>query len=293
MMRTRSLWRDALVRLLANRAAVVALTCLVVMVLVCFLGPVVSPYSGQEIDLRIADHRPATNHWLGTDEYGRDVFTRVMQAGRISLTVGLASMVLSLLLGTVLGLAAGYFRGAVDTVIMRIVDVLMSIPSLPLMIILAAIMSEFKVPPESRLYLVMLILSVIGWPSLARLIRGQVLTLREQLFMTATDVLGLRTRTKIFRHLLPNVFPLLIVVATLSTASSIIAESSLSFLGLGVMEPQASWGNMINAANDLIDFREHWWLWVSPGVAILVTVAAINILGDRLRDALDPKMRTR
>jgi len=283
-MTTRSLWRDALGRLLHNRVAVVAFTVLVLMVLACFLGPIVSPYTGQEIDLRIADHRPATNHWLGTDAYGRDVLTRVLQAGRISLTVGLASM---------LGLAAGYFRGAANTVIMRIVDVLMSIPGLPLMIVLAAIMSEFKVPPEARLYVVMLILSIIGWPSLARLIRGQVLTLREQMFMKATDVLGLGTGSKIFRHLLPNVFPLLIVVATLSTASSIIAESSLSFLGLGVMEPQASWGNMITAANDLIDFREHWWLWLSPGVAVLVTVACINVLGDRLRDSLDPKMRTR
>lgn len=288
--RRHSLWREALLSLRGNRVAVISALVLLLMVLVSFVGPLASPYTGDEINLRIANHPPATDHWLGTDKYGRDVLTRLMLAGRISLTVGLASMALSLVLGTFLGLVAGYFGGWVDAVVMRVVDLLMSIPGLPLLIVLAAILSEYKVAPESRLYLVMLMLSLIGWPALARLIRGQVLTLREQMFMRATDVLGLGLRSKILRHLLPNVLPVLIVVATLGTASSIISESSLSFLGLGVMEPHASWGNMINSANNLVDFRNHWWLWVPPGVAVLVTVASINVLGDRLRDALDPKM---
>lgn len=289
--RSHSLWREAFGRLRGNKAAVVSVIILILMVLISFIGPLLSPYSGNEINLRIANHPPATDYWLGTDKYGRDVLTRLMLAGRISLTVGLASMALSLILGTIFGLVAGYFGGWIDAVVMRVVDLLMSIPGLPLLIVLAAILSEFKVAPESRLYIVMLMLSFIGWPSLARLIRGQVLTFREQMFMKATDVLGLGLKSKIFRHLLPNVFPVLIVVATLGTASSIISESSLSFLGLGVMEPNASWGNMINAANNLVDFRNHWWLWAPPGVAVLITVASINIFGDRLRDALDPKMR--
>lgn len=273
------------------RPAMISLAVLVLMLAFSYLGPVISPYSGDEINLRIAEHVPTMDHWLGTDNYGRDVMTRLMRAGRISLAIGFASMALSLVLGAVLGIVAGYFGGVIDAVIMRVADLLMALPGLPLLIVMAAVLSELKVAPESRIYVVMVMLSVIGWPSLARLIRGQVLSLREEMYMRATDVLGLSTRSKLFRHLLPNVLPLLIVVATLSTASGILSESALSFLGLGVMAPNASWGNMISAANNLIDFRDHWWLWVPPGVALLITIAAINVLGDRLRDVLDPKMR--
>lgn len=277
-------------RLLRIPAASISIGLLVFMLLFSFLGPLLTGYTGEEINLRIAEHGPASNHWLGTDEYGRDVLTRLMLAGRISLTIGVASMLLSLLLGAVLGLVAGYYGGIVDTLIMRFADLLMSIPGLPLLIVMAAVLSELKVAPESRIYIVMILLSVIGWPSLARLIRGQVLSLREAPYMRAAEVLGLSAASRQFRHLLPNVMPLLIVVATLSTASGILSESALSFLGLGVVPPNASWGNMINAANNLIDFQQHWWLWVPPGVALLITVAAINVLGDRLRDVLDPRM---
>ncbi|MGO4454727.1 ABC transporter permease [Arthrobacter sp. RAF14] len=277
-------------RLLRIPAASISIGLLVFMLLFSFLGPLLTGYTGEEINLRIAEHAPASNHWLGTDEYGRDVLTRLMLAGRISLTIGVASMLLSLILGAVLGLVAGYYGGIVDTLIMRFADLLMSIPGLPLLIVMAAVLSELKVAPESRIYIVMILLSVIGWPSLARLIRGQVLSLREAPYMRAAEVLGLSAASRQFRHLLPNVMPLLIVVATLSTASGILSESALSFLGLGVVPPNASWGNMINAANNLIDFQQHWWLWVPPGVALLITVAAINVLGDRLRDVLDPRM---
>lgn len=290
--RRNTLSRDATRRLLRSTPAVIGIAVLAFMVLFTVIGPLLMPYTGDEINLRIADHYPTQDHPFGTDNYGRDVLTRVMLAGRISLLIGLASTVLSLLLGSVLGIVSGYFGGWVDTLIMRIADVLMSVPGLPLLIIMAAVLSELRVPPEQRIYVVVLLLSIIGWPSLARLIRGQVLSLREQTFMRAADVLGLSTRSKMFRHLLPNVVPLLIVVATLSTASGILSESALSFLGLGVMPPAASWGNMLSAANNLIDFEQHWWLWVPPGVALLITIAAINLVGDRLRDVLDPKMRT-
>lgn len=263
------------------------------MFLFSFVGPFFSPYSSNGIDVTLIKQAPNLTHWLGTDDYGRDVLTRLMYAGQISLTVGFASMVLSVLLGSLLGAISGYYGGVVDGVIMRIADILMSIPSLPLLIVIAALLSEFKVPTDYRLYIVMLMLSLVGWPNLARLIRGQVLSLREQMYMKAADVLGLGTRRKIFHHLLPNTFPLLIVVATLNTASSILNESTLSFLGLGVVAPTASWGNMITVANDLIDFQKHPWLWVPPGAAIFVTVVAINVLGDAIRDVLDPKMRGR
>ena len=289
--RRRSLWRESFARLIRIRPAAISLALLAFMLLFSFVGPLLSPYTGDEINLRIADHFPTLDHPLGTDEYGRDVLTRIMLAGRISLTIGIVSMALSLVLGSVLGIIAGYFGGVTDAIIMRVADVLMSVPGLPLLIVMAAVLSELGVPPEARIYVVMFMLSIIGWPGLARLIRGQVLSMREELYMRATDVLGLGIPSKLFHHLLPNVLPLLIVVATLSTASSILSESALSFLGLGVMAPAASWGNMINAANNLIDFQQHWWLWVPPGLALLVTVAAINVLGDRLRDVLDPKMR--
>jgi peptide/nickel transport system permease protein len=272
-------------------AASISLAALVFMLLFSFVGPLLTGYTGDELNLPIANHIPTMDHPLGTDEYGRDVLTRLMLAGRISLTIGIASMLLSLLLGAVLGIIAGYYGGIVDSIIMRVADLLMSIPGLPLLIVMAAVLSELKVDPSSRIYIVMLLLSAIGWPSLARLIRGQVLSLREAPYMKAAEVLGLSAASRQFRHLLPNVMPLLIVVATLSTASGILSESALSFLGLGVVPPNASWGNMISAANNLIDFQQHWWLWVPPGVALLITIAAINVFGDRLRDVFDPRMR--
>lgn len=288
-----SIWRQSFQKLLKNKRVIISGGFLIFIFLFSFVGPLLSPYSPDGIDVALMKHAPDLAHWLGTDDYGRDVLTRLMSAGRISLTVGLASMVLSLVLGTIMGSIAGYFGGIIDTIIMRIADILMSIPSLPLLIIIAALLSEFKVPTDYRLYIVMLMLSFVGWPGLARLIRGQILSLREQMYMKAADVLGLSAKRKIFHHLLPNVYPLLIVVATLNTASGILSESTLSFLGLGVVAPTASWGNMITIANNLIDFQKHPWLWVPPGVAIFFTVVAINVLGDTIRDVLDPKMKGR
>jgi ABC-type dipeptide/oligopeptide/nickel transport systems, permease components len=288
-----SIWAQSFRRLLKNKRAVLGACILLFMVLFSFAGPLLSPYSSDGINVALMKHAPDATHWLGTDDYGRDVLTRLMYAGRISLTVGLASMVLSVVLGSLLGALSGYYGGVVDGIIMRIADILLSIPDLPLLIIIAALLSELKVPTDYRLYIVMLMLSLVGWPRLARLIRGQILSLREQMYMRAADVLGLDTRRKILHHLLPNTYPLLIVVATLSTASGILSESTLSFLGLGVVAPTASWGNMITIANNLIDFQKHPWLWIPPGVAIFVTVVAINVLGDAVRDVLDPKMKGR
>ncbi|MCR3758074.1 oligopeptide ABC transporter permease [Clostridium felsineum] len=288
-----SLSHQAFRKLSKNKLAVISIAFLLFIFLFNFIGPIFSPYSYNDIDVTLIKQPPSFNHLLGTDDYGRDVLTRLMYAGRISLTVGLASMLLSLILGSILGCISGYYGGIVDNILMRVADILMSIPGLPLLIIIAALLSELKVPSDYRLYIVMLMLSFVGWPSLARLIRGQVLSLREQNFMKAADILGLSDRRKIFHHLLPNTFPLLIVVATLSTADGILSESSLSFLGLGVIPPTPSWGNMINAANNLIDFQNRSWLWIPPGLAIFLTIISINLLGDALRDALDPKMKGR
>jgi peptide/nickel transport system permease protein len=232
---------------------------------------------------------PSWQHWLGTDKLGRDVLTRVLQAGRISLTVGLVSMVLSVFLGTLLGAIAGYYRGIVDQIIMRLADLLLTIPGLPLLFIAGALLSEWKVPTDYRMYIVMIMLSLVNWPGLARMIRGQMLSLREREFMQAAVVLGLRDRRKLIHHLLPNLVPLIIVIATLNIGGAILSESVLSFFGLGVMPPTPTWGNMIDAANNLIDFQQHPWLWIPPGLSIFATVIAINLFGDGLRDVLDPK----
>ncbi|TPG68101.1 ABC transporter permease [Brevibacillus laterosporus] len=286
-----SLWRQSFKKLQKNKVAIVGLCFLVLIFLFCFIGPLLSPYSLGKINAAMINKPPSMSHWLGTDNLGRDILTRLMQAGRISLTVGLASMVLSVFLGTLLGVIAGYFRGWVDSIIMRVSDILMTIPELPMLFILAAVLSEWKVPSNYRLYIVMIMLSIVGWAGLARLVRSQILSLREQEYIQAAKVLGLRNSRILFRHLLPNILPLLIVVATLRVGGAILSESTLSYFGLGVVPPTATWGNMIDSANTLIDFQKRPWLWIPPGLAIFVTVISINLLGDGLRDALDPKMK--
>ncbi|MEI4832391.1 oligopeptide ABC transporter permease [Bacillus sp. FJAT-53711] len=284
-------WRQAYSRLKKNKLAVFGLYSLIFMLVFSFISPFFSPYVSGTVQVGQINKPPTFSHWLGTDQLGRDILTRLMLAGRISLTIGLASMFLSVIIGTLLGAISGFYRGVVDHLIMRIADVLMSIPGLPLLIIMGAILSEWKLPSEYRIYVVMIMLSLVGWPGLARLVRGQILTLREQAFMQAAEVLGLKDYRKILYHLIPNTIPLLIVVATLNIAGAILSESALSYLGLGVVPPTPSWGNMINAANSLIDFQKRPWLWIPPGFAIFLTVVSINLLGDALRDALDPKLK--
>ncbi|TQR35782.1 oligopeptide ABC transporter permease [Brevibacillus brevis] len=286
-----SLWHEAFLRLKKKRLAMVGLVFLLVMAVGCFIGPFFSPYASGKINTAMINKPPSFSHWLGTDSLGRDILTRLMQAGRISLTVGIASMVLSVSIGALLGALAGFYRGWVDQVIMRVADVLMTIPGLPLLFIMGAVLSEWKIPTDYRIYIVMVMLSLIGWPGLARMVRSQMLTLRESEFMQAAEVLGLRDRRKLFFHLLPNLTPLLIVVATLNVGGAILSESVLSYFGLGVVPPTPTWGNMMDAANTLIDFQKRPWLWVPPGIAIFATVISINLLGDGLRDALDPKQK--
>ncbi|GIP32718.1 oligopeptide ABC transporter permease [Paenibacillus sp. J2TS4] len=289
--RPSSPWRLAIRRLRKNRMAMIGLTVLAIMVLFCFIGPLFSAHLTEKVSVANGNKAPNSTHWLGTDKLGRDVLTRTMLAGRISLTVGIAAMVVSVLIGGLLGAIAGYYRGWAESLIMRLADIMYSIPSLPLLILLGAVLSDLKIAPGARIYYVMFILGLIGWATLSRLVRSQVLSLREQEFMQAAEVLGLRDYRKIFRHLLPNTVPIIIVSATLTVASAILAESALSWLGIGVIPPTPSWGNMIQAANNLVDFQLRPWLWIPPGISIFVTVISINLIGDGLRDALDPKMK--
>ncbi|MBP2110759.1 oligopeptide ABC transporter permease [Paenibacillus silagei] len=290
-LRKSSLMRQSLRRLMHNKLAVAGFAVVVLMFVLCFIGPFFSPYTDNKINMAFMNKPPSLKHWLGTDALGRDILTRVMQAGRISLTVGLASMLLSVFLGSLLGAIAGYYGGLLDQIIMRIADLLMTIPGLPLLFIFGALLSEWKIPTDYRMYIVMLMLSIVNWPGLARMVRGQMLSLREREFMQAAVVLGLRDRRKLLHHLLPNIVPLLIVMATLNIGGAILSESVLSFFGLGVMPPTPTWGNMIDAANNILDFQNRPWLWIPPGLSIFATVIAINIFGDGLRDVLDPKQK--
>ena len=234
---------------------------------------------------------PSAAHPLGTDKNGMDMLTRLMYGGRVSLMVGFIVVIIETVIGVILGGVAGYFGGWIDNLLMRIVDVFYCIPSMPLIIILGAAMDAMKVDPQLRMIYLMLILGFLGWPSIARLVRGQILSLREQEFMTATEASGIRVSRRIFKHLIPNVIPQLIVVCTMGLGSTIITEATLSFLGLGVKFPFASWGNIINDVNNSYVLTNYWFIWIPAGVCLLVAVLGFNFVGDGLRDAFDPKMK--
>lgn len=235
--------------------------------------------------------KPSKTHWLGTDGNGMDILTRLMYGGRISLMIGFIVVAIQTFLGVVLGGIAGYFGKWVDNLIMRIVDIFYCIPSMPLIIILGSIMDSLKVNPQVRIYFLMIIMGLLGWPGVARMVRGQILSLREQEFMTATEAMGISIPRRIFRHLIPNVIPQLIVMATMGLGSIILTESSLSFLGIGVRFPFASWGNIISAVSNVHVMTNYWFVWIPAGICILLTVLAFNFIGDGLRDAFDPKMK--
>lgn len=246
----------------------------------------------QETGTRVFDtySAPSSAHWLGTDRNGMDMLTRLMYGGRVSLLVGFLVEFIATVLGVILGGISGYFGKWVDNLIMRIVDVFYCIPSTPIIIILGAAMDAMDVDPRVRMIYLMLILGFLGWPSVARLVRGQILSLREQEFMTATEATGLSVRRRIIRHLVPNVIPQLIVSCTMGLGSTIIMEATLSFLGLGVKFPFASWGNIINDVNNTFVLTNYWFIWIPAGFCLLITVLAFNLVGDGLRDAFDPRM---
>lgn len=280
-------WR----KLKKNKLAMAGLFMLIAIIVFSILGPFVSPYTSDGMDYNNVTIGPSLIHILGTDELGRDVLTRLMYAGRISLFVGISAVVVEVVLGSVLGAVAGFYGGIIDSIIMRIADIFMCIPFFPMLIALGALLSDLKVAPQYRVPFIMLIIGTLGWPSICRIVRSQILSLREQEFMLATNCLGLKDGRKIFKHLLPNTIPSIIVSATLKIGGAILTESSLSFLGLGVVPPTASWGNMIESVSDLYKLQNYPWIWMAPGMCILLTVMAVNLFGDGLRDALDPKLK--
>ncbi|MBV8153293.1 MAG: ABC transporter permease [Candidatus Eremiobacteraeota bacterium] len=228
-------------------------------------------------------------HILGTDEVGRDLLSRLLFGARISLTVGLSAVLMEVFIGTILGAISGYYGGWIDYAIMRVTDVFLSIPLLPLLLVLTAIVAASSTKASLSFGVIVLIIGALSWPTVARLVRASFLSLREREFAEAARALGNSDRRIIFRHLLPNAVAPIVVQATLDVAGVIITESTLSFLGLGIQPPTASWGNML--ANAQSNLSIAWWAAVFPGLCILVTVLSINYMGDGLRDALDPNMR--
>jgi peptide/nickel transport system permease protein len=273
--------RAALRRFLRHRLAVIGIVLLTLIVLMAVFADVVSskPFF---TDVKAVSQPPSALHLLGTDRSGRDVWARVVHGARTSLVVGLGAVTIYVLIGTLLGGLAGLLGGGVDFIIMRAVDTLMSIPTLLLVIVFVA-----AVGPS--LASVVAVIGLLGWPGACRLVRGQMLALREAEFVIAARVVGVSTGGILVRHLIPNIASSLAVLATFGVASAIILEAGLSFLGLGVKVPIPSWGEMINAAQSPTVLIDTPWLWISPGIAIALTVLSVNFIGDGLRDALDPR----
>lgn len=274
--------RRALRRFLKHKPAVAGFIFLLAMGLIVLIGPFVSPYAFDQQDFTlIGSPGPMSSaHWLGTDELGRDALTRLIHGGRISLAVGLAGAIVSTVLGTLVGALAGFYRGWTDTLLMRFTDVVLCIPTLPLVLLLSGL---FRPSPP----LLVAIVGILIWMGTARLVRSQFLTLREREFVEAARALGAGGARLMFRHILPNAIGPITVAATLAVGSAIMLESALSFLGFGIQPPVPTWGNLLNSASSWLSVAP--WLAIPPGLCILLTVLSVNFLGDGLRDALEPK----
>jgi peptide/nickel transport system permease protein len=263
---------------------VIGAAVIVALAVIAILAPQVATHDPYAVDLLQVREGPSAKHVLGTDEAGRDVLSRVIFGTRVSLSVGLVSVTIYVLLGTVLGAISGYYGGAVDNTIQRVTDTVMCFPGLIIIIAAVAIVGP-------SIYNVMAVIGLLQWPAVCRLVRGQFLSLREQDFVLAARAIGARDRRVIFHHILRNAIAPVTVAATFGVATAILTEAGLSFLGLGVQPPTASWGNMINSAQSAGVLQEMPWLWVPPGVLIALAVLSINFVGDGLRDAIDPRMR--
>ncbi|MGC8825561.1 MAG: nickel transporter permease [Anaerolineae bacterium] len=281
-MRAESPWRIALRILVRNRVAMSGLAILMLMSLLAVLAPAIAPYDPDAVDILHQLEAPSKAHILGTDLYGRDIFSRILYGGRITLVVGLIAVGIAASIGIVLGLIAGFYGGAVDSIIMRLVDVLLAFPRILLALSIVGMLGP-------GLLNVMVAVGIAGITGYARLVRGSVLSAKENVYVEAARVVGCPDRIILRRHLLPNIIGPVIVLATLDVAAAILSASSLSFLGLGVQPPTAEWGAMLNEGRQYL--RTAPWITLFPGLAIMISVLSINMLGDGLRDALDPRMK--
>lgn len=265
-----------------RKVAIVSSILLLILMSMCYAAPWIAPYSFDEIDLRNTRQPPSAEHWMGTDDLGRDLYTRILYGGRISLTVGVFAALVATALGAVLGAVSGYYGGRTDNYIMRLTDVAIAIPSLPLLIVISSY-TRASVP------VIIAIIGILSWMTTARVVRGSVHSVKRQDYVVAARMLGCNDGKIIFRHVIPNVMGPIIVGATLGVGAAIIAESSLSFLGLGILPPTPTWGNMLMDSQSTMATKP--WLTIFPGLAILITVLCINFLGEGLHDALDPTVK--
>lgn len=270
-------------RFLRHRPATVGFVILLILALSALFAPMIQRYPPEMIDLDNRGSPPSAEHWLGTDRIGRDIWSRAIHAGRISLSLGTIAALITATIGTILGSIAGFMRGMTDALIMRLVDLLMTLPDILILLILVMYLG----PGLANL---MIILPALGWAGSCRLMRGQVLAVRELDYILAGRCLGYPTWRILLRHVLPNAFTPILVSITLGVGSVILAEAGLSFLGLGVQPPTPSWGNMLNEATNLLVLQSMPWIWLPPALLVVVTVLSINFVGDGLRDAIDPRM---
>ena len=267
-----------------NKMAVLGLIVIILFVILSVFAPLFTKLDPNQTDLLNIRGCPNAEHILGTDDLGRDIFTRLLYGGRISIAVGVISMVLQLAIGVTVGTLAGYFGGILDKIVMRIVDVIMCFPFFVIAIALASVLG-------GSMTNLVLIIGMLMWPGIARIVRSQVLVIKENEFIMGARALGLNWLEIIFSHVLPNIASSVLVASTLSVASGILMEATLSFLGLGVNPPDPSWGNMLVAAQSMSVLKNQWWMWIPAGTAVVLMVLAVNFFGDGLRDALDAKSK--
>lgn len=300
-----SQFRIVLRRLARNKMALASLIMLLLIIVSCVLVPILSPYHFNNNRMGFKNLPPSGENWLGTDENGRDVMTRLFYGGRISLLIALLVVLFEVVIGVSVGCVSGFYGGKLDNFLMRLCEIFLS---LPFMMVAITIIAVFGSPDPVRfagmarfiktigtdnwkIFLLVLVLGGLSWPEIARIVRGQVLSIREQEYMEACEALGISNLSRIFRHILPNVLSVVIVYSTLGIASVILTETALSFLGLGVDPVTPTWGSLIQSARSVVNIQKRWWLWVPAGMMIFLTVMCFNLLGDGLRDALDPKSK--
>ena len=273
-----SLWQDAWHRLRQNKLAIIGAFFIALLTIACFLTPIIAPDSYEKTDLALGPTPPSAHHWLGTDILGRDSLSRILYGGCISLTVGLAATLVSVIIGVLYGAISGYVGGRLDVVLMRIVDIIYSLPFVILVILILVIFGR-------HIILLFMAIGAVSWLDMARIVRGQVMSLKRQEFVEAAVALGLRKRKIILRHMIPNVLGIVAIYATLIVPSVMLLEAFLSFLGLGVQAPMSSWGTLINDGRKSME--EYPWLLIYPSLFFSITLFSLNFLGDGLRDALD------
>ncbi len=272
--------RNVLIKLFKNKFALTGLTIITLLIVVALFAPVISPYTPSEQNVFERLQAPSLTHVFGTDDLGRDVFTRMIFGARISLAVGFISVFIILVIGTFLGIVSGYYGGKIDYIIMRFTDIVLCFPTFFLIILVIAFI-------EPNIYNVMIVIGVTSWPGLARLVRAEVLSLKEREFILVSKMMAISNIKIFFVHILPNIISPLMVYSSLAIGGAILTESALSFLGLGVQPPMPSWGQILTSGKDYIYMA--WWLSLFPGIAILVTVLAFNLVGEAIRDIFDPK----